>query len=82
MRTMKTLVAAAAVAATLTIAVPAAAAARQTETRTTASQRGETRAIDRAARAVKRFIGRVGGGIGSNNWPIPPIPAPAPGSNP
>jgi len=64
-----------AIAATLTLTAPVARAARVAQPRETIQQREEPRgAIDRAAKAVKRLVSRLTGGIGSNNWPLPPLP--------
>ena len=71
---IKSIVTAVAVAATLTLSAPSADA-RPAQARETIEQRGEPRGpVDRAAKAIKRLVSRLTGGIVSNNWPQPPLP--------
>lgn len=71
-RIMKSVVSAAVLTATLALTVPAAAAVRPSQGREAVSQRDEPRVFERAARAVRRVVSRLG--VGTLNWPIPPIP--------
>ena len=61
------------------VAVTPTASAGPTRPRDTAPiVQNEPRGIERIARAARRFLNRLTGGISTNSWPLPPIPAPTP----
>ena len=59
------------------IAVAPPASAGPTRPRVAAPVvRNEPRGIERIARAARRFLNRLTGGISTNELPVPPLPTP------
>ena len=78
-QSVKTVVTIAIFAVTITFAVPVADA-QPARSGQTIETRTEPRGVERIARAVRRVVNRLTGGITTSNWPTVPVPSPTPGN--
>ncbi|HVE71980.1 MAG TPA: hypothetical protein VNI54_11470 [Thermoanaerobaculia bacterium] len=71
---VKTLVSTLSLVVALVAVAPAASAGPAGPRDAAPVIRNEPRGIERIARAARRFVNRLAGGIGTNELPVPPLP--------